>query len=64
MTGKLYLYVAGWQLKETRSDGGDAGCDHFDDNVVVVARPFRRARGCHRMPWPGPSARRGCPERP
>jgi len=40
VTGKLYMYTAGWQLKETKSDGGDAGCDYFDYNVVPYVAKY------------------------
>ncbi|GHD31815.1 hypothetical protein GCM10010313_75670 [Streptomyces violarus] len=40
VTGKLYLYMAGWQLKETKGDGGDAGCGSFDYNVVPYAAKY------------------------
>jgi hypothetical protein len=40
VTGKLYLYVGGWQLKETKGDGGDANCNSFDYNVVPYAAKY------------------------
>lgn len=49
VTGKLYVYVGGWQLKETKSDGGDAGCDYFDYNVVPYA-----AKYLMKLCWNGP----------
>ncbi|MFF7450627.1 MULTISPECIES: hypothetical protein [unclassified Streptomyces] len=49
VTGKLYLYMGGWQLKETKSDGGDAGCDYFDYNVVPYAAKYMM-----KLCWNGP----------
>jgi hypothetical protein len=49
VTGKLYLYMGGWQLKETEEDGGDAGCDYFDYNVVPYA-----AKYLMKLCWNGP----------
>lgn len=40
VTGKLYIYIAGWQLREVESDGGDTGCDYFDYNVVPYAAKY------------------------
>jgi hypothetical protein len=36
VTGKLYMYQAGWKLKETEADGSDSGCDSFKYDV----RPY------------------------
>jgi hypothetical protein len=49
VTGKLYMYMAGWQLKETKGDGGDAGCGSFDYNVVPYA-----AKYLMKLCWNGP----------
>ncbi|UYQ65331.1 hypothetical protein [Streptomyces peucetius] len=49
VTGKLYLYMGGWQLKETQSDGGDSGCDYFDYNVIPYA-----AKYLMKLCWNGP----------
>lgn len=49
VTGKLYLYMGGWQLKETKSDGGDAGCGYFDYNVVPYAAKYMM-----KLCWNGP----------
>jgi hypothetical protein len=49
VTGKLYIYQAGWQLKETQSDGGDAGCGSFDYNVIPYA-----AKYLMKLCWNGP----------
>jgi hypothetical protein len=49
VTGKLYMYVAGWQLKETKGDGGDSGCGYFDYNVVPYA-----AKYLMKLCWNGP----------
>ncbi len=49
VTGKLYMYQAGWQLKETKADGGDAGCDYFDYNVVPYAAAYLM-----KLCWNGP----------
>jgi hypothetical protein len=49
VTGKLYVYIAGWQLRKTQSDGGDAGCDYFDYNVV----PYT-AKYLMKLCWNGP----------
>ena len=49
VTGKLYLYFAGWQLKETKSDGGDSACGYFDYNVVPYG-----AKYLMKLCWNGP----------
>ncbi|MEU6482640.1 hypothetical protein [Streptomyces sp. NPDC046887] len=49
VTGKLYMYTAGWQLKETQADGGDAGCDSFDYNVVPYVGKYLM-----KVCWDGP----------
>ncbi|QGV77232.1 hypothetical protein [Streptomyces ficellus] len=49
VTGKLYMYMAGWQLKETKQDGGDSGCGYFDYNVVPYAAKYMM-----KLCWNGP----------
>ncbi|MFF9685410.1 hypothetical protein [Streptomyces sp. NPDC014623] len=49
VTGKLYTYIGGWQLRETQADGGDAGCDYFDYNVVSSTSKYLM-----KICWNGP----------
>ncbi|MFD7612549.1 hypothetical protein [Streptomyces sp. NPDC059828] len=49
VTGKLYMYTAGWQLKETKEDGGDSGCGYFDYNVVPYVAKYML-----KLCWNGP----------
>jgi hypothetical protein len=49
VTGKLYMYQGGWQLKETVSDGGDSGCGYFDYNVVPYVAKYMM-----KICWNGP----------
>lgn len=49
VTGKLYIYIGGWQLRETQADGGDAGCDYFDYNVVSYTSKYLM-----KICWNGP----------
>ncbi|MFE6128429.1 MULTISPECIES: hypothetical protein [unclassified Streptomyces] len=49
VTGKLYVYLAGWQLKETKQDGGDSACGYFDYNVIPYG-----AKYLLKLCWNGP----------